>query len=150
MASSHPPICPLERLLLGADGRVAPPLLSQVKFSPDGSSLVTYGSTGYIIVWPLEGGGQLRRVLGGRRMHSKGVYDCAWSADSSMLVSCGEDGDEGLEEAHVYDALTGRVLASLAGEPSHRFIQVRGPHAGESKVFRASINRPSRSDASGR
>jgi hypothetical protein len=94
---------------------------THVSFSPDGQSIVTFGREGHVIVWPVAEHGELRRVMGGRKMHAGSVYDVAWSSDSSMVVSCGEDGDEGLEEAHVYDADSGSVIATLAGEPGCRF-----------------------------
>ena len=63
--------------------------ITAMKCSPNGKLLATADDQGLILLWDLAPGKLLKRMRG----HDKGgVWGVAWSAESTVLVSGGEDG----------------------------------------------------------
>ena len=79
-----------------------------VRFSPDGSQLVTAGSDGWVHVWNAETGEKLLSFLA----NAAGVRKVIYSPDGRLLAT----GHEG-ETAKIWDASTGQELVSLPGHP---------------------------------
>uniref|UniRef100_A0A3B5QJG8 WD repeat domain 1 n=1 Tax=Xiphophorus maculatus TaxID=8083 RepID=A0A3B5QJG8_XIPMA len=61
-----------------------------IRFSPDGSRLVTAGADGQIFVYDGTTGERVSS-LGGEKAHKGGIYALSWSPDSSQLISASGD-----------------------------------------------------------
>uniref|UniRef100_A0A3P9Q5U4 WD repeat domain 1 n=1 Tax=Poecilia reticulata TaxID=8081 RepID=A0A3P9Q5U4_POERE len=61
-----------------------------IRFSPDGSRLVTAGADGQIFVYDGTTGERVGS-LGGEKAHKGGIYALSWSPDSSQLISASGD-----------------------------------------------------------
>uniref|UniRef100_A0A3Q2NP68 WD repeat domain 1 n=1 Tax=Fundulus heteroclitus TaxID=8078 RepID=A0A3Q2NP68_FUNHE len=61
-----------------------------IRFSPDGSRLVTAGADGQIFVYDGATGERVGS-LGGEKAHKGGIYAVSWSPDSSQLISASGD-----------------------------------------------------------
>lgn len=61
-----------------------------VRFSPDGSRMVTAGADGQIFVYDGATGERVGS-LGGEKAHKGGIYAVSWSPDSSQLISASGD-----------------------------------------------------------
>jgi WD40 repeat protein len=84
-------------------------------FSPDGSRLLTVGSTGVGRVWDAESGDLLLSLQG----HDGAVERAHWSADGSTIVTSGQDGT-----ARLWDAATGEMGVVLAGHDGYPFVSL--------------------------
>ena len=84
-------------------------------FSPDGSRLLTVGSTGVGRVWDAESGDLLLSLQG----HDGAVERAQWSADGSTIVTSGQDGT-----ARLWDAATGEMGVVLAGHDGYPFVSL--------------------------
>lgn len=91
-----------------------PAWLGAVRFSPDGSQLLTGGADGTVRIWEMESG-SLTRVLTG---HTGAVEDASWSADGSAILSGSHDGT-----VRMWDAATGETLLVLEGHDSFPFVE---------------------------
>ena len=81
-----------------------------VRFSPDGSMLVSGGDGGELFVWHLAsvpGGGKQWRTRHVLRGHTAGgdIFDAAWSPDSAYIISGSVD-----NVAIVWNVATGKVV----------------------------------------
>lgn len=94
----------LRRVVL--TGHVAP--LNSAEYSPDGSKIATSSSDGTTRVWSAPSGDSLLVV-------QRGSKSAAFSPDGGKLLIVTEDGT-----ALIVDALTGKNVAQIGGDPRHR------------------------------
>ena len=92
-----------------------PAWLGAVRFSPDGSRLLTGGRDGTILIWDVAAG-DLTRVLTG---HAGAVEDANWSSDGSVIISGSHDGT-----ARMWSAATGETLLVLEGHDTWPLVEM--------------------------
>ncbi|MBC7870339.1 MAG: AAA family ATPase, partial [Chitinophagaceae bacterium] len=63
-----------------------------VEFSPDGQTILSGGWDGYVILWDVATGEEIRRFRNGERSHSGRVTNVAYSPDGTTAASCDSDG----------------------------------------------------------
>jgi WD40 repeat protein/DNA-binding SARP family transcriptional activator len=84
-------------------------------FSPDGSRLLTVGSTGIGRIWDAVSGDLLRSLQG----HDGAVERAQWSADGSTIVTSGQDGT-----VRLWDAGTGEMGVVLSGHDGYPYVSL--------------------------
>jgi WD40 repeat protein/tetratricopeptide (TPR) repeat protein len=80
-----------------------------LRFSPDGQSLMTFGTNSVVRVWEAVSGQERYAAL----THGKKCYDAQFSADGRLLVTASED-----RSVRVWDVATGQPLANSLLHPS--------------------------------
>jgi len=81
-----------------------------VEFSPDGETVLSSGWDGYVILWDVATGAEIRRFRNGERSHSGRVTNVAYSPDGTTAASCDSDG-----LIILWDVATGDEIRNFEG-----------------------------------
>ncbi|EAX95191.1 Trp-Asp repeats containing protein, putative [Trichomonas vaginalis G3] len=96
-------------------GEITPDLndpVSCLQFSPSGDRFAAGFSNGIVTIYDMENGSLIKKVFA----HKKGVNQLKWSNDSSILISCSDDGN-----INLYRTTDFEIISECTGHHSYVF-----------------------------